>query len=299
MFDYKVDQKTYEIFGVKIGGIPGLAPTVMVGSMFFKGHGIVKDPVKGLFEAVEAEKQIRDAEEMSDKTGLPSMLDLVAENSKAACRYMDFVVDASRMPIMLDVVAEEDQVNVLQYASDVGVIDRIIFNSLNPQTSDRVYAKIAEVGCTSATLLLHSSRYVLSSNKDVLLDEMAPKAVQAGVDKILVDTVVLDIPTLGLAVNAIHRIKDLYGYPCGCGAHNAVSSWKNLHKKYTPSAVTTAVGVTNALPVAAGADFVFYGPMRNAESVYPSIAMINAAYSQLVMEKRIKLGKDHPRYKIG
>jgi tetrahydromethanopterin S-methyltransferase subunit H len=299
MFDYKVDQKTYEIFGVKIGGIPGLAPTVMVGSMFFKGHGIVKDPVKGLFEAVEAEKQIRDAEEMSDKTGLPSMLDLVAENSKAACRYMDFVVDSSKMPIMLDVVAEEDQVNVLQYASDVGVIDRIIFNSLNPQTSDRVYAKIAEVGCTSATLLLHSSRYVLSSNKDVLLDEMAPKAVQAGVDKILVDTVVLDIPTLGLAVNAIHRIKDLYGYPCGCGAHNAVSSWKNLRKKYTPSAVTTAVGVTNALPVAAGADFVFYGPMRNAESVYPSIAMINAAYSQLVMEKRIKLGKDHPRYKIG
>jgi tetrahydromethanopterin S-methyltransferase subunit H len=299
MFDYKVDQKTYEIFGVKIGGIPGLAPTVMVGSMFFKGHGIVKDPVKGLFEAVEAEKQIRDAEEMSNKTGLPSMLDLVAENSKAACRYMDFVVDSSKMPIMLDVVAEEDQVNVLQYASDVGVIDRIIFNSLNPQTSDRVYAKIAEVGCTSATLLLHSSRYVLSSNKDVLLDEMAPKAMQAGVDKILVDTVVLDIPTLGLAVNAIHRIKDLYGYPCGCGAHNAVSSWKNLRKKYTPSAVTTAVGVTNALPVAAGADFVFYGPMRNAESVYPSIAMINAAYSQLVMEKRIKLGKDHPRYKIG
>ena len=299
MFDYGVDQKTYEIFGVKIGGIPGLAPTVMVGSMFYKGHGIVEDPVKGLFDKVEAEKQLRDAEEMTDKTGLPSMLDLVAENSKAAFRYMDFVVDASKMPIMLDVVSEEDQVNVLQYASDVGVIDRIIFNSLNPQTSDRVYAKIAEVGCTSATLLLHSSRYVLSSNKDALLDDMAPKAVRAGVDKILVDTVVLDIPTLGLAVNAIHRIKDRYGYPCGCGAHNAVSSWKNLRKKYTPSAVTTAVGVTNALPVAAGADFVFYGPMRNAESVYPSIAMINTAYSQLVMEKRIKLGKDHPRYKIG
>ncbi|MGD0803410.1 MAG: tetrahydromethanopterin S-methyltransferase subunit H [Candidatus Bathyarchaeia archaeon] len=299
MFDYDVDQKIYEIFGVKIGGVPGLAPTVMVGSMFYKGHGIIEDPVKGLFDVVEAEKQIRDAEEMTDKTGLPSMLDLVAENLEAACRYIDFVVDASKMPIMLDVVAEEDQLNVLQYASDIGIMDRIIFNSLNPQTSDRVYAKIAEVGCTSATLLLHSSRYVLSSNKDVLLDEMVPKAVQAGVKNILVDTVVLDIPTLGLAVKAIQRIKDRYGYPCGCGAHNAVSSWKNLRKKYTPSAVTTAVGVINALPVAAGADFVFYGPIRNAEAVYPSIAMIDAAYSQLVMEQRMRPGKDHPRYKIG
>jgi tetrahydromethanopterin S-methyltransferase subunit H len=299
MFDYDVDQKTYEIFGVKIGGVPGLAPTVMVGSMFYKGHGIVEDPVKGLFNGVEAEKQIRDAEEMTDKTGLPSMLDLVAENSKAACKYMDFVVDSSKMPIMLDVIAEEDQLNLLQYASDVGIMDRIIFNSLNPQTSDKVYTKIAEVGCKSATLLLHSSRYVLSSNKDALLDEMTPKAIRAGVEKILVDTVVLDIPTLGLAVKAIHRIKTRYGYPCGCGAHNAISSWKNLRKKYTPSAVTTALGVTNALPIAAGADFVFYGPMRNAEAIYPSIAMINAAYSQLVMEQRIRLGKDHPRYKIG
>jgi tetrahydromethanopterin S-methyltransferase subunit H len=114
-----------------------------------------------------------------------------------------------------------------------------------------------------------------------------------------VDTVVLDIPTLGLAVKAITRIKDRYGYPCGCGAHNAIHAWKNLSTKYTTNAVTTALGVINALPIAAGADFVLYGPMKNAEVVYPSIAMIDAAYSQLVMEQRIKLDKDHPRYKIG
>jgi len=54
------------------------------------------------------------------------------------------------------------------------------------------------------------------------------------------------------------------------------------------------VGVINALPVAAGADFVFYGPMRSAEAVYPSIAMIDAAYSQLAMEATDKLGKESP-----
>jgi tetrahydromethanopterin S-methyltransferase subunit H len=128
---------------------------------------------------------------------------------------------------------------------------------------------------------------------------MALKAIQAGVEKILVDTVVIDIPTLGLAVNAINRIKNRYGYPSGCGAHNAISSWKNLRNKYSLSAVATVLGVVNALPIAAGADFVFYGPMRNAEAVYPSIAMIDVAYSQLVLERREKLDKDHPRYKIG
>ena len=97
----------------------------------------------------------------------------------------------------------------------------------------------------------------------------------------------------------INDIKNRYGYPTGCGAHNAVASWRNLRTKYRTTAVNTAIGVVSALPVAAGADFIFYGPMNGAENVYPSIALIDAAYSQLTMEKKIRLSRDHPRYRIG
>jgi tetrahydromethanopterin S-methyltransferase subunit H len=203
------------------------------------------------------------------------------------------------MPIFLDVVSEDAMATSIQYAHDHGMLERIIVNSLNPHTGEEVYQKIKEVGCKSAVLLLHSTKYMLSSNKDTLLDELIPKASGAGIENILVDTVVLDIPTLGLAAKAIHHIKDAYGYPCGCGAHNAIASWKRLKAKYSTSAVTTVIGVTNALPVAVGADFVFYGPIKNADAVYPSVAMIDAAYSQQVMEKRIRLERDHPRYMIG
>lgn len=299
MFEYSVKQKTYNICGVKIGGDPGLIPTVMVGSMFYNGHVIVENPAEGLFDEVRAESQLRRAEEMSDATGLPTMVDLVAENAVAAGRYLDFMVEVTEMPIFLDVVDEAAQVEALQYVSDQGMMDRIILNSLSPHSGERVYEKVKEVECRNAVLLLYSMQYILSSNKDALLKGMVARAEAAGVKNILVDTVVIDIPTLGLAANAIDRIKDMYGYPCGCGAHNAISSWKRLREKYCAKAVTTVIGVTSALPVAAGADFVFYGPMRNAEEVYPSIAMIDAAFSQLVMEKRVKLGKEHPRYRIG
>ena len=299
MFDFSVKQKTYEISGVKIGGDPGLAPTVMVGSMFYNGHTVVEDPAEGVFDRTEAESQLKKAEEMSDMTGLPTIVDLVAENAVAAGRYLDFMADVSALPIFLDVVSEGEMVTSIQYAHDQGMLDRIIVNSLNPHTGEEVYQKIKEVGCKSAVLLLHSTKHMLSSNKDPLLNELIPKASEAGVENILVDTVVLDIPTLGLATKAIHHIKDVYGYPCGCGAHNAIASWKRLREKYTNSAVTTVIGVTSALPVAVGADFVFYGPIRNADAVYPSVAMIDAAYSQLVMEKRIRLERSHPRYRIG
>ncbi len=299
MFEYSVEQKTYEINGVKIGGVPGLVPTVMIGSMFYNGHVVVEDPAEGLFDEDAAESQLRRAEEMSDATGLPTMVDLVAENAVAAAKYLDFMVATTEMPILLDVVDEGAMVESLQYASDHGMMDRIILNSLNPHSGDRVYQRIEEAGCRNAVALLHSTKYMLSSNKDALLEEMVPKAEGAGIENILVDTVVIDIPTLGLAVKAIDGIKDRYGYPCGCGAHNAIASWKRLREKYCAKAVTTAIGVTSALPIAGGADFVFYGPMRNAEEVYPSIAMIDTAYSQMVMEKRIRLGRDHPRYRIG
>ena len=299
MFDYSVPQKTFEVHGVKIGGEPGLVPTVMVGSMFYNGHLVVENASEGLFDAVEAEAELRDAEEMSDTTGLPTVIDLVAENTFAASKYLDFMVDTTDMPIFLDVLSDQEQVGSLHYAHEQGMMDRILLNSVNPHTGDKVYEALKETGCKHAVLLLHSMRHMLSSNKDAVLEEMVPKAEAAGVESILVDTVVIDIPTLGLATKAIHRIKDKYGYPCGCGAHNALASWRRLREKYTPRAVTMATAITSALPIAAGGDFVFYGPVKNAKAMYPAIALIDAAYSQHHLEKRVRVDRSHPRYRIG
>ena len=58
-------------------------------------------------------------------------------------------------------------------------------------------------------------------------------------------------------------------------------------------------GVINALPTAIGADFVLFGPLKGAKMFYPAVAMIDAAYSQLMMEKRIRPDRSHPRFKIG
>ena len=299
MFDYSVKQKTYTIHGVKIGGEPGEVPTVMVGSMFYNKDVNVTDPAKGVFDRAEALKQIRDAEEMTDRTGLPTMIDLVAETKEAGCKYLDFVAESTEMPIFLDVVSENAQAETLRYAAEVGVIDRIVLNSLNPHSGDVIYDAIRDTGLKSAVILAHSTRYILSTNKEPLIEELVPKAEKAGVENILIDTAVMDIPTLGISAKAIDRIKSKYGYPCGCGAHNALASWRRLKEKYSLDAQTMVKGVIDALPTIIGADFVLYGPLKGASMYYPAVAMVDAAYSQLMMEKRVRPSKDHPRYKIG
>ena len=299
LFEYAVEQKTFEIHGVKVGGEPGITPTVMIGSIFYKGHSVVRDPREGLFNKNRAEALIRRVEEQTDMTGLPGMVDIVAENVVAAGRYIDFVAGVTEMPLVLDIPSEESQVEVLQYASDHGLLDRVVLNSLTPHSGPPVYEKIKEVGCSSAILLLYSTATLLSSDKSGLLEVLLPKVEDAGVENILVDTAVIDVPSLGLASKAIHRIKDRYGYPSGCGAHNAISSWKRLREKYKKAAVTSAVAVANSLPTALGADFVIYGPIDIAGDIFPAVALVDAAYSQIQIEKRVRPGRDHPRYQIG
>jgi tetrahydromethanopterin S-methyltransferase subunit H len=299
MFDYSVKQKTYEINGVRIGGEPGEVPTLMVGSMFHHGDRNVSDPAKGFFNRDRAERQIRDAEEISEATGLSTAMDLVAENELAVQNYFNFVVDTTDMLIFLDVVSEKAQAESILYAAEIGVTDRIVLNSLTPHSGERVYEAIRDSGLKSAVLLTLSDKYILSTDKDPVIDELVPRAQEAGITNILIDTVVIDIPTLGVAAKAIDKVKNRYGYPCGCGAHNALASWRRLKEKYSSPAQAVVKGVINAMPTIVGADFVLYGPMRDAKTYYPAVAMVDAAYSQLMMEKKVRPQRSHPRYRIG
>ncbi len=299
MLEYGVEQKVYDIHGVKIGGVRGENPPVMVGSMFFKGHGIVKSHKKGTFHTEKAEEVIQTMQETCDMTGLKTMIDMVAVNGLAAGKFLDFIVENCEMPLFLDVLDEGAMIESLGYASDIGVMDRIIVNSLNPHSGDQLYDKIKEVNCRSAVLLMYSNETMLKSDKGSLLEGMLPKVEQAGIDKPIVDTAVVDIPTLALASKAIHNIKDKYGYPAGCGAHNSIASWKKLKTKYTEEAASSAITIANSLPVALGADFILYGAAESASTIFPSVAMIEAAYSQLAMEKGKRPPRSHPRYQIG
>ena len=65
MFIFDKEQKTFEISGIKIGGQPGDIPTVLIGSIFYQGHKIVKDEKKGIFNREKAENLINRQDEFS------------------------------------------------------------------------------------------------------------------------------------------------------------------------------------------------------------------------------------------
>jgi tetrahydromethanopterin S-methyltransferase subunit H len=242
---------------------------------------------------------IKRLEEISDRTGLPAMLDVVCSTPENARRYVEFAADATKMPILIDYVSDAAALSGMETAEEIGVINRVILNSINPETKSSVYNKAKEVGLEAAIALTYSARAVISYKERVkILESLIPRMEDAGIRKILVDTVVLDVATLGLACKAIFEVKERYGYPTGCGAHNAIASWKALKEKKDKTLLISCSSIANGLPVAIGADFILYGPVSDAEYMFPAISLINAAYAQILLEEGKKPPATHPRFKI-
>ena len=301
MFDYSVAQKIYDIGGVKIGGLSGLNPTVLINSIFYSKDKLVLDAKTGEFDKTATEATLAMLANLSEKTGNPTMLDVVASTSVAMVKYLEFLVDATDFPLVID-GSDSPEVNSagLTYAKESGFMDRVILNSLTPDTHDEFFDVVQESGLQNVILLTFNTASIMSANKRVeVADELIKKALDIGIKQILIDTGVLDLPSLGIACKTQHLLKSKYGYPVGNGAHNAYSTWKGLETKFGKAAKKPALVGTSLMPVSLGADFVLSGPAKHAPIIYPSVAMIDVALSGMYIEERKRPEKPHPRYLIG
>jgi len=298
MFEFKAEQKVFEIAGVKIGGVPGLNPTVLAGTIFYHGHKIVKDEKKGVFDKTEAERLIRLQEEFSEKTGNPCMVDVMAANPEAMRKYLEFVVEVTDKPIVIDGVTADIRIAGIEYASEIGFIDRVVYNSIVPEYRPEELEKIKETGLKAAVLLAFNTKDFTTRGRINALNELIKLAGEIGVEKPLLDTCIIDVPSLGMACRALLEIKSETGLPTGCSPHNAVSTWRGLKQKMGRQAVKPCAASANVAAAMLGADFILYGPIKDCDVVFPSVAMIDAAQAYLLFEKGIKVGKDHPLFKI-
>ena len=299
MWSFKAEQKTFEIGGVNIGGVPGQRPVVLVGTLFYHRHKVVKDENAGTFDKDAAEELVKSQDEMSEKTGTPAMIDVVGASVTAMKSHLEFVADHSKAPIMVDSPSAEIRGVGLSHAKELGILDRVVYNSINPTSKPNELSALQSSGVASAVILAYNMKDFSTAGRTSAVKELLNRRKEIGIEKPLIDTCVLDLPTLGQALRAMYELKDELGFPVGCGAHNAVALWKGLKTKMGEQAIKPALASASAVSAAVGADFILYGPIDDAKVVFPAVAMVDAAYSQLPLEKKIQIPRTHPRYRIG
>jgi tetrahydromethanopterin S-methyltransferase subunit H len=189
------------------------------------------------------------------------------------------------MPFLVDSPSLEVKITGIRHAREIGLAERVVYNSLTGESTEEEFEAVKNSKADSAVLLAYKTGFMTVAERVKTVEHMLSRAEKAGVSKPLVDTFVLDLPSLGQASRSLLELKRRFGVPCGCGAHNAFATWKGLKEKMGSEALTPCAVTVSVLPIILGGDFVLYGPI---ELCAPMFASVNAVYMSYKFLRRMK-----------
>ncbi|MCS7139236.1 MAG: tetrahydromethanopterin S-methyltransferase subunit H [Candidatus Nezhaarchaeota archaeon] len=309
MYKFAKEQRIYQIGKIKIGGQPGENPTVLAGTIFYGGHKIVSDPKEGTFDKEKAEFLIKRQEEMSDITGNPCMVQVFSESIDAMKKYIDFVASITDSPFLIDSTEPKVRAEGAKYAKEVGLADRAIYNSINASITEEELRTLKELKMVNSIVLafnptdpsIKGKVAILTTGGGLIKKGLLEIANECGVKAVLIDVAATALGSgAGAALASTYVIKSKFGYPTGSGIHNVVSAWpwlKRLRKEVpTGKEIFKYCDIaSNVLQVMVGGNFVLYGPIENAEYVFPVIAMTDALVTDMAcMELGLAVSDSHP-----
>lgn len=241
---------------------------------------------------------------MSEKTGIPCMVDVVAESPDVLIKYLDFVADVTPSPLLINGPSMDVRVEASKYAVEVGLQDRVVYNSINYTLNDREIEAIRETGIKSAIIQAFNPMDPRPRGMITILKGSGGKvgllegAAKAGIEKPLILTPVLDVPSIGFSAHGIRLAKEEFGLPTGTAPVGVVGRWGKVQALSEYGKLICRAGAA-AFIQAAGSDFIIYGSLAKARTIFPVCAMVDAilAYNARSLGVRT-LTREHPLYKI-
>lgn len=311
MFRFDKEQKVFKFGGVSMGGQPGEYPTVLISTMFYGKHKIVSDEAKGIFDANKAEELWKIQEEMGDKTGLPYINQIVGETPEAIKKYIDWFVEIDdTTAFLIDSSAGDVRAAAARYCTEIGVANRAIHNSINASVNEEEITAIRESDLDAAIVLAFNATDPTVKGKMDILEiggtgqekGMLEVAKDCGITRPIIDVAAMPPGAgSGATIRSIMAIKGHLGLPTGGGFHNMASAWdwlKKFKKEHKEAYMPTDIG-TNLVAQVVGADCLLYGPIENAISVFPAVALVDIMLGETARELGINIAvESHPLNKL-
>jgi tetrahydromethanopterin S-methyltransferase subunit H len=306
MFRFSREQSIANIANIRFGGQPGELPAVLCGTIFYQGHKIVQDDVQGLFDRDRASRLVNRQAELSEETGNPAVLHIYARSKRAFERYLDFADDIWKGPFIIDSADPQVRSAAARLVSELGYADRAIYNSISLATSEEEMAAIGESEVDSAIILAYNptdcsvegSLKALETGGSLKERGLIDLARDMGIANLLIDPGALPLGSgAGSALRFSVVAKARLGLPVGSGIHNAVSAWPWLRDKGTLNKKCCDASAA-AMQLLSAGDFLLYGPIENAEFIFPVAAMADILVAEAVRDLEIWPTAEHPIYRL-
>ena len=160
-------------------------------------------------------------------------------------------------------------------------------NNYEENTRKHIIKGAAEI--LTRNIDLPKNDFAKNTNRKAMEGLKFLKSDKAGVENVLVDTAVLDLPSVSINAETVRLIKSELGLPTGYAPANAIYGWQFV-KKFGDAARCGAIASLMTNCADAGSDFILFGPVKFAKCVVPSIAMItgmNSYYRKRILRKDI------------
>ena len=290
MLKFEKEQKIIKIGGTSIGGQPGENPIVMIGTVFYAKHNALLDEKKGDFDKNIIETEVNEFISIIDETGMQGIIDVVGASPEALIKECEYIADLVEIPFLVDGLNDSVRIPAMKGLKEKGLSERAILNSIDDHISEESIEKFREIGVKNAVLLTFSNRAIYPKQKLKLLNEkLIPISQKIGIENIIVDTAVLDLPSISINAETTRLIKNELGLPTGFAPANAIYVWDFI-KKYGDVSRCGAIASLMTLCANAGSDFILFGPVKYSKCVIPSIALIsgiNSYYRKRVLRETI------------
>ena len=304
---YGCFERDFTIGDVRLGGRCGEIPTVLIGSIFYMKHKIVKDAQTGSFDEEKARELVEGCNELSARLGVRFMLDVIGNTSEALLNYITFLKGVTDAPILLNATLPEVRIEALRELHKRGMLENIVYNSINGFSTPEELEALAELPICASVVQAYNPgskkpdgpyRTLLGKNgKEGFLE----KAKRAGMTKLLIDIPTLDLSNIGTIPYAAAVIQEELGLPVGTAPSNATyaSGWLRDREHISREQFRAVDASVNSYLAANGCNFLFIGPLDGCRWVMPAVAAVNAFHVYGKRSAGIRpLTEDHPMYKV-
>lgn len=296
------EQKVFQMGSWKIGGQPGNNPPLLIASMFHNGDRILESRKERKFDRDKAAEYIKRMEDLSDQTGVPALVAMVANSAEEMKTYVDFFTGISDRPFGIDMWVERSRLEAAEYCCRLGLQDRLLYNSITPWDKDipGQVARLKELGVRHVVLQAYNQEDPSPRGRVSGLKKMLDLVGEDTFDTVLVDTSVMNLPSTSFSCIASKMVKEELGYPCGVASSNGTYMWKEAREMWGSDGFNAMNATGQGLAAFFWSDLLFSGPVVNIPKIIPAVTTACLMLATMAYHETGKLpeNENHPLYKF-
>lgn len=300
MLKYDKQQIVSNIGGIKVGGQPGQNPPLLIGNMFQKGDTLIESRQARKFTQAAAKERILEMERLSQETGVPGMVAMVANSLDEIKTYIDFYVSVTDLPFAVDIWTVKTRLAAARYAAEQKLHNRLLYNSITPWDEDTEgqVAELKQLGIKHVVVQVFDMEDKGPDGRVKVLRKMLPMLDKGNFASILVDTAVMNLPFTAFSLVANRLIKQEFGLPVGCAPANGTYMYRKAAGDAGKSRFPAVDAAVEAI-AGMGSDFIFYGPMTGTSRVFAAVSAATSLLASLAYAAGIPLPSGtHPLNKL-